>query len=135
MAEDAIHLACERALRWHSSFDGTKSFDKWFYSILNNAVFSIINEERRGGVKVEYKEEFDLGYKPDKMSFDIVRKVEALIDELDSPKRDVARLYFLQGYTPRDICQIVDMSNNAIRQFIKRYRKVLEETYDTTMCR
>ena len=119
---------------WNSSFDGSKPFDKWFNSILNNSLYALINEERRGGVKVEYKEEFAESYTPShRLSFDIVKQVEEAIDKLDTPKKEVAKLYFLKGYNPKDICQIVDMSNNAVRQFIKRYKKLLEDIYETDL--
>jgi RNA polymerase sigma factor (sigma-70 family) len=129
MSEDAIQEACSRALRWSGSYNKEKPFDDWMSAILNNAIYAIVNEERRGGVKIEFKEDFITSHKMDEWSQDIVEKVKSDIKTLEDQKREVATLYFLHGYTPRDICQIVGMTNNAVRQFIKRFKKVLGEKY------
>lgn len=131
MAEDAIQEACKRALMWHTSFDNTKTFDKWFNSILNNSLRDLLAEEKRGGTKIEYKDWQDTRIAPEKKVSDILTQVEEDIAQLPDDKREVATLYFLKGYTPREICKIVEMTNNSVRSFLKRYKQTLEEAYGT----
>lgn len=133
VAEEVIQEACYRALKYAPTYNSEKPFDDWFFTILNNALMDKMREERHSGMSVQYKEEFETGYVPDGWSYDVMRKIRQDINKLPSPRKDICKLYFCAGYTPREITQIVDSTNNAVRSIIKRYRKTIEENYAEEM--
>jgi RNA polymerase sigma factor (sigma-70 family) len=54
-AEDCVHEAYARAIRYIESCDNDKDFNKWFTTILNNVLIDYKNAER--GQIHEYEEE------------------------------------------------------------------------------
>lgn len=131
MAEDALQNACVRAIVYSYTYDTDKDFTDWFSRILRNALMDVLAQERRGGIHVEYKEEVDVREYADTQNFDVVAKAMAEIEKLPEPRREICRLYFLFGMTPREIEQVVENNNKSIRDIIFRFKKHLKETYGT----
>lgn len=134
MAEDAIQDACVRALSYSVTFDRDKDFSDWFAIIRRNALMDILAIERRCGTQLEYKEEMDGREYAESLSSDIVDKAKLLIDDLPEGRREICKLYFIHGLAPREIEQVVDKSNKAIRDIICRFKKQLGEWNERQLC-
>lgn len=133
MAEDAIQEACLRCIRFSDSYDGSRPFDEWFYTIMRNALTDKLKEDKNYGMSFEYNDELSIA--PDRTiwDYDIVAMVNEDIKLLPQPRRDICNLYFMKGYTPRDISSVLDVTNNKARSIVKRFKRTLEAKYGKEM--
>ena len=128
-AEDIVQESYARAFQFCKSYDKERPFEGWFVTILNNTLKQYKSDERRLGMAVEYDEDYDSVWDFDEEASDILDRIKADIAAQPQPYRDVYTLYFLNQYAPREIVQVVDITNNAVRSAVKRFKKVLEAKY------
>ena len=126
-AEDVVHTAYERAIRYQKSFN-QEDFGKWFNTVLNNALRDFQAEERGYTPLGEEDEEaatIDCPHFPEH----IMREIYELIDTKSVPQIEVLNLYFKQGYNAVDIANITNYSYAKSHQIIQRFRNELKELY------
>jgi RNA polymerase sigma-70 factor (ECF subfamily) len=129
-AEDVVQTAFERALRYRRSFDPTqKVFEAWFVTILNNALRDFKADERLLGMGVEYKEELDERIELTDIEGDLAEAILAEIEKKPFPVRQALFLYFVKQYAPREVVQILDMTNGYVRVAVHEFKKELREKY------
>lgn len=130
-AEDVVQEAFTRALTYFHAFDGTKqNIGAWFNTILNNAVRDYKKEERNKGAVFD-KDQHD---KEALVSPDIVRSMETTITReiknYDKPHSDILYLFYIMQYKPREICQILEVTNEVVRITTFRFKKRIMELFD-----
>lgn len=126
-AEDIIQDAYERAIRYHASYDGS-NFDRWFNTILNNALREHKNNEKGFAASTFEEEEMDgipCTHYPDRL----VVEIDELIKTKSLQQIEVLNLWFKQEYSAIDISRITDLSYAAAHQIIQRFRNELKELY------
>lgn len=129
-AEDVVQTAFERALRYRRSFDPNhKEFEGWFVTILNNALRDFKADERLLGMSVEYKEELDERIELTDIEGDLAEAILMEIEKKSFPVRQALFLYFVKQYTPREIVQILDMTNGYVRISVHDFKKELRKKY------
>lgn len=129
-AEDAIHDAYERALKYFPSFNPAKSaFTVWFSRILVNALKDQFSKNMGRSNDLEFDEEIADGtpceHYPRKMYDEIVGRIEGRREHI----AEILNLYFVNGYTARDISRMVESSHVAVSQTIFRFREELRKDY------
>jgi len=129
-AEDVLQDAYERALRYRNSFDpDAQELDAWFNTIANNALRDFKQSERRMGMSVEYAEERDEGVPLADWEEDMIEAVKKDIACKNVMVRQALYLYFFKQYKPREIAQILDMSNCYIRTSVKEFKQQVVAKY------
>lgn len=128
-AEDVIQDAYERAIRYHTSFDGT-NFERWFNTILNNALREHKNNEK-GFANTTFDEDEVEGTPCTHFSDRIVTEVNELIQTKSLQQIEVLTLWFNQEYSAVDISRVTDLSYSAAHQIIQRFRNELKDLYGT----
>ncbi len=126
-AEDIVQTAYERAITYQRSFKG-EFFDRWFMSILNNALREYQNNEKGYVYRDEEDEEAtDLAcpHYPARVMSEIVKMIDMRSDD----HREILTLYFVQEYTATDISKITTHSYAKTHQTIQRFRTELKEIY------
>lgn len=126
-AEDVVHEAYARALRYIDSFDG-RDFNRWFTTILNNCLREHKNNEK--GLTHQSFDEDDVDgtpctHYPDR----VIQEIYDLIDTKSVAQIEVLSLHFKQGYSARDISKITDHPYKATHQIILRFRNELRDLY------
>lgn len=126
-AEDVLHNSFEAAIKYKDTYKGEeKDFAAWFSRILFNQL-SLYRRKRSGFGYNEpdiFLEAEDLIYTLENYS-DVSRKTEALpIAE----HREVVNLFFIQGYSCREINTITNYSLSHIKLIVKRFRDDLRPT-------
>jgi RNA polymerase sigma factor (sigma-70 family) len=130
-AEDAIHDAYERALKYFPSFNPDKGpFALWFSRLLSNALKDHYNANLgRTGSNLEFDEELAEGtpceHYPRKMKEEIERRIDGRRPHIS----EILQLYFVNGYSARDISRMVESSHVAVNQTIFRFREELRKDY------
>jgi RNA polymerase sigma factor (sigma-70 family) len=129
-AEDVVQIAFERALKYKNSFNPNHSdFEGWLVSILNNSLRAYKADERLMGMSVEYKEELDERIEATELEGNLAKVILKEIEAKPFPMRQALYLYFIKQYAPREIVQVLDMTNGYIRFSVHEFKKELREKY------
>lgn len=128
-AEDIVHSAFERALRYQDSCDLDR-FGQWFSLILNNVLRDHYNEERG-------YTPYTLEDNPDTNETDacphypkqIMREIYDLIDTKSLEQIEILRMHFKNNYRATDIAQITPHSYAKVHKTISRFRIELQTLY------
>lgn len=129
-AEDVVQDAFERALKYSNSFQPEKQkLGAWFNTILNNALRDFKVNERRMGMSVEYDERKDEGDFVLELEEDILESVKKDIAEKSYPLSRALYLYFFCQYKPRDIVQVLPISNTYVRTGVKEFKQQMSSGY------
>jgi len=127
-AEDVVQEAFCRALKYWDSFNpNVKEIGAWFNTILNNTLKDFKREELMYGMCVEFDENQYKGTELSLTDHHMMVKVTDLINAKRDNTRDILDLYYLQGYNPRDIEQVLDVSNKSIRMAVWRFKDEVKE--------
>ena len=128
-AEDVVHEAYVRAIRYFDAFDPThKKFEQWFFRIFQRAIINQVNFDK--GVNEvgldEREEEFiecsgiDL-----RIMAEVLQRIEGKIP----PHREVLIMHFKLGYKPADIAEITSLTATNCYQIIHRFYDELKKVY------
>jgi RNA polymerase sigma factor (sigma-70 family) len=129
-AEDVVQIAFECALKYKNSFNPEWcEFEGWFVAILNNALRRYKAEERLLGMSVEYREDLDERTELTDLEGDLAAAVLREIKAKAFPVRQALYLYFIKQYAPREIVQVLDMSNGYVRVVVHEFKRELREKY------
>lgn len=126
-AEDVVQEAYARALKYYASFNG-EDFNRWFSTIINNTLREYKNIEK-GVAADSFEEEESEGTPCSYYSDRLMDEVYELIDTKSVIQIEVLTLHFKQGYSPKDISYITDVSYSAARQITLRFRNELKDLY------
>lgn len=129
-AEDVVQEAFSRALKYQNSFDPDKqAFGGWFNGILNNSLREYKAKERLLGMSVEYTEDMDDLTPLMEWEDDLINAVKADMARKPEQVRQALWLYFFRQYKPREIAQVVEMSNTYIRTSVKEFKQEMRKKY------
>lgn len=126
-AEDVVQEAFTRALKYKRSWNPEyKTLGAWFKGILNNAARDKKQEERMQGMSgPEYYESEELDTTMAKSEL-----VEKVISEMDtSINSEVLRMFFVLGYTRKEIAEVVELTPKYIGNVVYEFRKSMQEKY------
>lgn len=127
-AEDIIHDAYERAIRYASSYSGDR-FEGWFYTILRNALRDYKRQER-GHIDSFEMDEYNhigaycLGY-----SNKVWEELGELISKKSPEHAEVLTLYFYQGYSYKDISKVTNNTYFNAYRIVERFKEELVKRY------
>jgi RNA polymerase sigma-70 factor (ECF subfamily) len=128
-AEDAIHDAYERAIKYFGSFDPSKStFGAWFNRIVVNAIKEHYNHNQ-GRNDVEFEEDMVDGVPCGHYADKVVAEIRDRIQTRKPHIAEILHLFFEKGYGAKDISRMVESSHIAVNQTIFRFREELRKDY------
>jgi RNA polymerase sigma factor (sigma-70 family) len=131
-AEDVVQEAFARALKFMKSYDKKRgTLDKWFNSIMFNAMHNIQNDHK-GVVHVstdslspqDVLEEEQLAHTPE-----LVNYIEKFISLQENPlHKRILTLFFIMGYTSKEISQIEKgITQTNVTTIVGRFRSKLRD--------
>ena len=124
-AEDNLHDAFITIFNKIKQYKSSGSFEGWMKRVAINTallryrsegVFDIINEDKIEDVKVEIES--------DEVGLDFLLKI---IQELPDRYRLVFNLYALDGYSHKEIAEMLKISNGTSKSNLARARLILKE--------
>lgn len=129
-AEDILQEAFCRAVRYWDSFNpNTQELGAWFNTVLNNALRNFKRDERSMGTYVEYDDELTDGKEMSQTDGDMVKRIEAAIAKREGVVKDALYLYFIKGYTRREVRQVLDIKKDYLAVSISRFKDLMRERY------
>lgn len=134
-AEDAVQEIFLKVMLNLSKFSGKSKFSTWLYSITYNFCIDKIRKNKRNlGVLVEDINEYGKDLEDE---IDDSRLLEVNIKRLKSvlnliPEGDKAILLmkYLEEFSIKEICDIVEKSESAVKMQIKRAKEKFMRQYD-----
>lgn len=126
--EDVIQDAYERALRYADSFNGD-DFDKWFHTILRNAMRDHRRQEYNMPDERVLDEYDHVGQECLGINNSIKREISKMIDQKSDNHKEVLHLYFNLGYSYKDIAAVTDNTYFNAYRIVSRFREELAQTY------
>lgn len=133
VAEDIVQEAYARAIQYSEQFDPKRGkFTSWFNKILYNTLRDYKEEHKK---RAHYKpcdnvEDAILFHKQSDKFF----LVEKEISKISRDKtRKVLTLYFLLGYSSKDIEELTDYSQTNVTTITSRFRSLLIDKYGDSM--
>lgn len=129
-AEDVVQEAYTRALTyWESVPDEPAEFVPWFQTILNNCIREDWKKEKARGMSITDEEAEEIPVKSSALPTVILKAVEDRIDAKGESAARILRLHFIEGYTAKEISEMVDDTANAIRVMVHRFRQEIKKDY------
>lgn len=127
-AEDVVHDAYERALRYYNSFDGG-NIDRWFNTILTNALKDFKANEK-GFATSEFDEEESEGTPCEHYPSRLTVEIYDLINTKSLVQIEVLTLWMKEQYSARDISQLTSNTYGSCKSIIKRFKDELKSLYN-----
>jgi len=136
-AEDVVQEAYLRAFKYWESYDPDKgTFVKWFNRIVNNALMDHFRAERgRGMVVQSLKEETllseDVAYSTRQAIATLeLKEVLAKMDAKPANVKEILYLNLIDGYTSKEVADIVSENVVKIWNIVRDFRKELRADPD-----
>ena len=128
-AEDVVQDAFCNALTYWDSYDEDSPFANWFGRILQNCLKKSNRDVRNLGMALDVREEDLVTWSPDPFMLAVIDEIRADVEKLPEDKREVINLSFFNGYSPKDISEVVEMNISSIWKVISLFRREVREKY------
>ena len=135
LCEDLVQAVFERILKYRSSYTGDGKFTTWMFSIARNAHIDHYRKQQREGIPVEIDEErLELDENEEKVVVNKQEKkhiLEIALDRLDEDKREIIILSRYEGLKYKEIAEILETTEGAIKVKMFRAMKELKDLVTT----
>ena len=118
LAEDCVSECVCIAFQKIGSLRKASAFKSWLFKILHNCCNSALREKMLSTGNVEYSSLTDLSDEGE----DITEKlsIRQALSRLSDEEREIVILHYCQGYTSKEIGEILDMKDATVRSKILR---------------
>jgi RNA polymerase sigma-70 factor, ECF subfamily len=145
-AEDLVQEAFLRAYRGFASFEEGTNLKAWLYRILTNSFINTYRKKQREPVTVEGPDDVDEWYLFDRLGSQSVEAsaeaevldripdadVKAALEALPEGFRMAVLLADVEGFSYKEIAEIMDVPMGTVMSRLHRGRRALEKAlYDT----
>jgi RNA polymerase sigma-70 factor, ECF subfamily len=133
---EAENLAQETFIKAYLNYDklkDEKKFRSWLFSIARNVVIDFFrkNKNREIAFGNEMVEDY-IEKSPDFHTYiendEISKELEKCIDKLSSQDRTLIKLLYFEGFSYKEISQILKINQNTLKSRLHRARTILLET-------
>ncbi len=132
-SEDLVHLVFERILKYRHNFRGDGKFTTWMYSIARNALIDHYKKSKKLGHAIELDEGMTTQIQNDDYELESREERHQLLKRamlnLESDKRELLTLSRYQGLKYKEIAEIMQTTEGAIRVKIFRALNDLRKHY------
>lgn len=132
-AEDFVHDLFAKIVRNPESFDPSRSFKTWVYSVANNMCK---NEYKKQEVRKGMQNGLDASYAVHDESSNVLRdvheiqfrdKFERCLEDLDIKHKEAFCLRHIEGLSIKEIAEILELSDGTVKSRIFYATKYLAE--------
>lgn len=128
VSEDLVQSVFERMLKYRETYTGNGKFTTWMFSIARNAHIDHYRKQKRTGIAVEIDDEQLEQHESDEVPVSNKQEkqniLERALDELDEEKREIIILSRYEGLKYKEIAELLDTSEGAIK--VKMFRAMKE---------
>ncbi|WP_442896571.1 RNA polymerase sigma factor [Enterococcus sp. 5H] len=124
--EEALDLIQDSFQKALNNLNGRKKIENvslWFYKILVFTAVDKWRKQKRAPSIIQFDEQISLFSFTDDKAFSKI-DIHSILKQLSSPAREIIILKFFEGFTLKDIANILDMNENTVKT--KMYRSLNE---------
>lgn len=123
-AKDAVQEAFIRVYRNISSYNSTLSFDAWFYRILVNECYRVINREKKNTPVDAFiiENNAQLTEQSNESLSDLYSMIQNMADLYRIP----ILLKYIKGFSEKEIAIILDLNQNTVKSRLFNGRNLLK---------
>ncbi|HET8865553.1 MAG TPA: RNA polymerase sigma factor [Gracilimonas sp.] len=134
-SEDLVQSVFERMLKYRESYTGSGTFTTWMFSIARNAHIDHYRKVKRRAIPVEIDEE-RLEVEEDETAIIDQKEqkkslLEMALERLDEEKREIVILSRYEGLKYKEIADILNTTEGAIKVKMFRAMKELKDLVTT----
>lgn len=132
---DAEDLAQETFIKAYKKIDTLKDYKKaksWLYSIARNTVIDFFRRNKNKEVALSdvmldsIAQTTTIAYQQDKaISSEISKELDRCIDRLAKEDGAIVRLLYYEGFSYKEIADLLNINENTLKSRLHRARKVL----------
>lgn len=128
ISEDLVQSVFERLLKYRESYSGNGKFSTWLFSVARNQFYDHHRRSSKNGVSIQIDEErLEI---PDEKDVPVQKKkekkeiLEEALNTLPDNKREVIILSRYEGLQYKEIAEILDTTEGAVK--VKMFRAMKE---------
>lgn len=134
-AEDAAQEIFVKVLLNLSKFTGKSKFSTWLYSITYNYCIDAIRKNKKNvGVLVDdigkYGEEVEDTIEDSELMETNVLRLKEVLNVLPAGDKAILLMKYQDEFSIKEICEIIDKSESAVKMKIKRAKEKFKKTYN-----
>ena len=118
LAEDCVSECVCLAFQKIGSLRKASAFKSWLFKILHNCCNNVLREKIMSEGNVEYSSVSDVYREEDNISEKL--SLKQALAQLSPEEREIVILHYAQGYTSKEIAEILDMNDSTVRSKIMR---------------
>lgn len=123
LAQDAVQDAVVAAFTQIRSLRNRAAFKAWLFKILSNVCTKYIAEKSRSRNTLEFDDERETTLEPSPRALKDMFEMEEALERLAPDERKIVLLSVLEGYTGREIANILDCPAGTVRSKLSRALK------------
>lgn len=127
LADDVAQEAYIKAYLSSEGFRNPEKFNAWIYRIGYN---TFLNHKRTEKISVGYDEAMQVTSSSSSDESFRYQQLYMALNNLPDKERTSILLYYLEDYSIKEIAEIVDISQDSVRQHLSRGRKHLRNLLD-----
>lgn len=124
-AEETVQEAYSRACSYWKSFDDTQTIEQWLGTILRNCIRDRQRDTIMQGMVTEDAAPLYEQAKFDATDTVYYNEVRRRIDAESKRDAHILRLYMLEGYSGKELAYVTEISAEAIRKLVSRFKEQL----------
>ncbi len=137
---EAEDLAQETFIKAYLKFDSLNEPEKlkgWLFSIARNTAIDFFRKNKNKAILLDspflenIPDTGDISHQDRVANLEISRELDSCIDTLVSEDRAIVKLLYYDGFTYKEIGELLKMNQNTLKSRLHRARGVLLETIKT----
>ena len=128
-ADDLLQDACSNALQIWQQYDPAQPFDRWMFRVVRNLWISEIRKRqtRQGAGQIPAEDAYELRTEDTAAEVLTAQQVRGKVAELDKDLSQPLMLVCAEGYSYREVAELLDIPIGTVMSRIHRARKLLSE--------
>jgi RNA polymerase sigma-70 factor (ECF subfamily) len=119
------------------SFDPTKKFSSWIFTIALNALRDHLSLKAEKAEKTSLEDTLEISsdhnQEQELLAAELRRNIRAVIDQLPATQKEVVLLCELEGFSSADVATMMNLSDGAVRQLLFRARGTIKKIFKEGM--
>ena len=131
---EAEDLAQETFLKAYNKLDSLKEREKvksWLYSIARNVTIDFFRKNKDRSIPLDsvimenYARATAVDYRQDVMQSEVSQELQKCLAALSEDDRMIVKLLYYEGFSYKEICDLLNINQNTLKSRLHRARKVL----------
>ncbi len=124
--EDALDITQEIFMKVYKNLDGFEkksSIKTWIFAIARNTVTNFLTRSKRDFSELD--ESLFAG--GNRRELEVKKEVLASLEKLSEDHKEIIRLYYFDGFSYRDMAELLDISIGTVKSRLKRAKEHLKK--------